>query len=160
MSKATRMLAMTGMALVAGATIGAGPAAASTSTAQGTTSGTQGTQQTANANRGHDWVEGYFRSRGLCERVGFIGERRGRWDDYDCDRVRRGFRSLWRLEVERHWRGSWHNWSDGNGNWNDRGRGHSNWNNSRRDGHRWDHDRRDGNRWDGDRRDGRHRSGH
>ena len=130
MSKATRMLAMAGMALVAGATFSAGPAAASSSTAQGTTAAKQSTTQKADANRGRDrdWVAGYYRSRGQCERVGRIGERFDRWDDYECDRVRRGFRTLWRLEVERDGRGNGH-WNNGHGkgNWGG-GHGGGHWN--------------------------------
>ena len=136
MSKATRMLAMTGMALVAGATMAAGPAAASSSTAQGTTSATQSTQQQAKTDRGRDrdWVAGYYRTRLQCERVGRIGERFDRWDDYECERVRRGFRVIWRLDVERDWHGGgdWDN-HHGGGNWDNdndhHGGGH--WNNNR-----------------------------
>ena len=128
MSKATRMLAMAGMALVAGATFSAGPAAASSTTAQGTTATKQSSTQKADANRGRDWVQGYYRTYGQCNRVGWIGERRGLWDDYECERVRRGFRTFFRLEVERDWHGGGH-WNNGNGNghghgghWNDRDR--------------------------------------
>jgi len=131
MSKATRMLAMTGMALVAGATMAAGPAAASSSAAQGATSATQ--QQAGNhGDRDREWVAGYYRSRLQCERVGRIGERFDRWDDYECDRVRRGFRTFWRLEVERDWHGGGH-WNNGGGHWNNGG---GDWNNG--GGH--DHD--------------------
>ena len=131
MSKATRMLAMTGMALVAGVTMAAGPAAASTSTAQGATSATQ--QQQVNTDRGRDreWVAGYFRSRLQCERVGRIGERFDRWDDYECERVRRGFRVIWRLDVERDWHGG--DWDDHHGNdWDDHHGGDWNKDRSRR----------------------------
>jgi hypothetical protein len=123
------MLAMAGMALVAGATFSAGPAAASTSTAQGTTAAKQSTQQKADTSRSRDWVEGYYRTRGQCERVGRSGEWRNRWDDYDCERVRRGFRTIWRLEVERD-----RNWSNGHGNWNGRDHDRGNWNNRDNDG--------------------------
>jgi Ni/Co efflux regulator RcnB len=124
MSKATRILAMAGMALVAGATIGAGPAAASASTAQGTTSATQSTQQANKNDRSREWVQGYYRTRGQCERVGYIGERFNRWDDHDCERVRRGFRVFYRLEVERDWHGGG-NWDNGHGNGGDwDGHGH------------------------------------
>ncbi|WP_125812364.1 hypothetical protein [Actinoplanes sp. ATCC 53533] len=125
MSKATRMLAMAGMALVAGATFSAAPATASTSTAQGTTAAKQSTQQQADAARGRDWVVGYYRTRRECERVGSIGERFNRWDDHECERVRRGFRTLWRLEVEQDWHGGGHDWNDGHGNG---GPGHGNGN--------------------------------
>jgi hypothetical protein len=124
------MLAMAGMALVAGATFSAGPAAASTSTAQGTTAGKQSTQQQAGTGHGREWTEGYYFSRRQCERVGRIGEIRNRWDDYDCERVRRNFRTIWRLEVER----------DRNGHWGNGGNG---WNNRDHDNNRrGDHDRK------------------
>jgi len=141
MSKATRMLAMAGMALVAGATFSACPAAASTSTAQGTTAAKQNTQQTTQANHGRDreWVAGYFRTRRTCERVGWFGERRDRWDDYDCERVRRGHRVFWRLEVERDRRGHWDN-NNNNRDWNNNDRDRGNWDRDNRDrrhrGHR------------------------
>ena len=139
MSKATRMLAMTGMALVAGVTFSAGPAAASTSTAQGTTAAKQSTQQQAETNRGRDWVHGYYRTRSQCERVGRWGERRDRWDDYDCERVHRGFRTIWRLEVERD-RGGWNNHDRDRGGWNNHDRDRNDRDNDRRDGrHGWRH---------------------
>jgi hypothetical protein len=117
------MLTMAGMALVAGATFSAGPAAASNSTAQGATAAKQSTQQQADSGRSREWTEGYYRTRRQCEWAGRMGERRDRWDDYECDRVRRGFRTIWRLEVERdrHWGnhggGGW-------GGWGGHGHGH------------------------------------
>ena len=89
MNKATRLLAMTGMAVVAGLTMGAGPASASTTTA-------------AKA-PGHDRVEGYFHSRLQCERSGRFGELRDRWDSHDCNPVRFGrHRGDWELSVSSH----------------------------------------------------------
>jgi hypothetical protein len=91
MNKATRLLAMTGMALVAGVTMGAGPASASTTTSAAAHAPSS------------DRVEGYFHSRLQCERVGRFGELRNKWDDHDCNRVRFGrHRGDWQLEV------SWH----------------------------------------------------
>ena len=127
MSKATRMLALTGTALVAGVMFSAGPAAASSSTAQGATTATQSTQQTAKADRGRDWVQGYYRTYGQCVRAGVIGERLDRWDDFDCERARRGFRTFYRLEVERD--RDWHN--GGHGGWDDND-GHGGWDHNRR----------------------------
>jgi hypothetical protein len=89
MNKATRLLAMTGMAVAAGLTMGAGPASAATTTAVKAPS--------------HDRIEGYFHSRLQCERVGHFGELRNKWDDHDCSPVRFGrHRGDWQLEV------SWH----------------------------------------------------
>jgi hypothetical protein len=46
-------------------------------------------------------VAGYYRTLRGCERAGWIGERFDRWRDYDCDRVRYGYRrGYWALEVE------------------------------------------------------------
>jgi hypothetical protein len=89
MNKATRLLAMTGMAVVAGLTMGAGPASASTTTAAKASS--------------HDHVEGYFNSRTQCERSGRIGEMRNRWDSHDCDLIHFGrHRGDWQLSVSSH----------------------------------------------------------
>lgn len=50
-----------------------------------------------------DWeTEDYYDSRRECDREGRRGERRDRWEDYDCERVVRGpHRGDWRLEVLR-----------------------------------------------------------
>ena len=99
MSKATRILAVTGMALMAGLTLGAAPAMASSSTSTTTTTAEQSSPQA-------DRSEGYYRSRRDCERAGRWGERRGRWDDYDCDYVWRGRRhGWWELNVDYGWGG-------------------------------------------------------
>jgi hypothetical protein len=86
MNKATRLLAMTGMALAAAVTMGAGPASAATK---------------APAPGPHrDKVVGYFRTSGMCERAGNVGELRNKWDDHNCDRVRFGFhRGMWELTA-------------------------------------------------------------
>jgi hypothetical protein len=89
MNKVTRLLAMTGMAVVAGLTMAAGPASASTTTAA--------------KPAGHDRVQGYFHSRMQCERSGRFGELRDRWDRHDCDLVRFGrHRGDWQLSVSSH----------------------------------------------------------
>ncbi|GAA3341852.1 hypothetical protein GCM10020358_34760 [Amorphoplanes nipponensis] len=136
MSKATRMLAMTGLAMVAGLTFSAGPAAASSSTAQGATTATQSTQQGAQAHRDRDreWVQGYYRTRGQCIRVGLIGKRFDRWDRFRCERVRHGFRSIYRLKVERDW--NWNNDNDWNNGHGHHGGGHD-WNNDNNGGGHW-----------------------
>jgi hypothetical protein len=52
--------------------------------------------------RGNDWIAGYYRTARACERAGWVGERFNKWDDYDCERVRFGFRrGMWALEVEK-----------------------------------------------------------
>ena len=106
MNKVTRMLAITGMALAAGATIGAGPASAATSTASTASSASTASAGFAShqgADRrvqSHSRVVGYFRGPISCNKAGRIGEWRDRWDDYTCYRVRWGFkRGWWALSV-------------------------------------------------------------
>jgi hypothetical protein len=110
------MLTMAGMALIAGATMGASPAAAAVSTSQGNTATSQvavGQGQNQAGDRA-----GYYRTRRSCERAGRIGEWLGRWDDYDCERVRWGIRrGWWVLDVD------W-NWSGGHGHGDHHGGGH------------------------------------
>jgi hypothetical protein len=130
MNRIARLLAMSGLGLGAALAIGAGPAQAATAATQA------GAHSTSVQAGGHwssddDDVVGYFRTRSGCERVGEIGEHRGRWDDYDCSRVRFGFnRGAWVLEVSSddwnggwdndNWYGGWYNgWQGGdfNGGW-------------------------------------------
>jgi len=98
MNGITRLLAITGIGLAAGASIGAGTAQAATG------AGHDGTHRVA-ARAGAHWnddndIAGYFDSPILCERVGRIGELRDRWDGYNCYPIRFGFhRGAWALEV-------------------------------------------------------------
>jgi hypothetical protein len=97
MNRITRMLTITGLGLFAGVTIGAGPAMAATNTGQAPAKPTT----TGVAVKSGDRVEGYYDSRGECEVHGQIGERFGRWDDYDCYRVQGGFHEGdWVLVVD------------------------------------------------------------
>ena len=108
MNKATRFLTMTGMGLLAGVTFGMGPAQAADAAPSTEKAATQSTQVKKHWDRDRDRVVGYYRSLRACELAGRIGERFGRWDDYDCDFQRRGFhRGTFALEVERDWRGGW-----------------------------------------------------
>ena len=137
MGKRVRILTVAGMALVAGAAIGASPAQATTSTGQAATKPAQ-VQVQSGGDR--DWVAGYYRSYRACERAGWLGERFNRWDEYECDRVDWGFRRGWvALEVESNdwgWGGgNGHGHGHGNGNHNGHGNnnGHGNgpWNHRR-----------------------------
>ena len=113
MNKAMRFLTMTGMGVLAGVAFGVGPAQAADATAA--TAGRSG-QSTQVKHWDRDEVVGYYRSLRACELAGRIGERFGRWDDYDCDFQRRGFhRGYFALEVERGW------------GWNRPGHGHRPW---------------------------------
>ena len=135
MNKATRMLTMLGMGLVAGATIGAGPALAADSTSPAPKASAATKAQ--GHDRDGDRIVGFYRSLRACEFAGRIGERFDKWDDYDCERVRFGFRrGLYALEVERD------RWGHGGGHWNRWNHGHF----GDRDGRFGDRDGRFGDR--------------
>ena len=104
MNKMTRLLTTAGMSLLAGVAFGAGPAQAADTTA--TSAAQSQTTRTTQAAQGwgRDVVVGYYRSYRACDVAGRIGERTGRWNDYDCEYQRRGFRGgVFALEVERGW---------------------------------------------------------
>jgi hypothetical protein len=103
MNKLTQLLTMTGMGALAALAIGVTPAqAAGTSTATPAKPSAGQTQQ----HFGWERTVGYYRSGRACEVAGRIGERFGRWDDYDCDFVRFGFRrGTWALQVSDGFRG-------------------------------------------------------
>jgi hypothetical protein len=117
MNRITRMLTITGLGLVTGLTIGAGPAMASTATGQGTSPSATSATQVQDVDRRHDRdrdrVVGFFRSYRACDWAGERGEDRNRWDDYDCEPRGFGFNRRWALEVswDRH-----HRWNDDNNN--------------------------------------------
>ncbi|MEU7908444.1 hypothetical protein [Actinoplanes sp. NPDC049118] len=126
MSKATRMLTMAGMALVAGATIAVGPSAPAAAAPQGTAATTQSVEQGTKAPR--ERFIGTFRSRRECQWAGRRGEWRDRWDYFYCQRTRWGRWGLW---VG--WR--WNNDNNhGGGGWNnndnDNNHGGGGWNNN------------------------------
>jgi len=133
MNKATRTLAMTGMALITGATLGTVPAAASTSTTQGTGASTQGAQQQAASPRHR--IHDYYRTYRQCRWAGARGEYRHWWDDYDCYRVR--------------W-GRWRDWYALDVRWD---RNHNNNNNNNNN----DNNDHNGDHHDGDHHNGGHR---
>lgn len=117
MSKTSRMLSLATMTLMATATLGVSATAATAAPAQ--TAAPLAVQHLTdppgddnNRWRGGDrWrgrdrsrIAGYFVTRWGCNRAGWIGERRGYWTDFECDR---SFRSrYWVLRVERN-RGGW-----------------------------------------------------
>lgn len=118
MKNVTRYVMVLGAGLAVTATLGVAPAQAAGSVAPA-----PAMVQPRDHDDDDDDVVGHYRTRRVCELVGRIGERRDRWEDYDCDRVRRGEdRGLWRLTVERD-----HDW------WDDDDRDHDD---DRRDRHR------------------------
>jgi hypothetical protein len=134
MRKATRILTMTGMALVAGLTFSASPAQAASATPAAPKVAAQG------ANR----VVDHFWSKSACYNAGYRGERRHAWWDFDCYKVYRGhFRGQYELSVDYGWSHGHGNWGDdnGNGSWGhgtgDWGHGNGDWGqgNGHGDGH-------------------------
>ncbi|MDY7089686.1 MAG: hypothetical protein SYR96_31850 [Actinomycetota bacterium] len=101
MNKVTRMLTMTGIALGVGLTMGVGPASATPSAPAGTGHATQA-QAKAPKFKTKERVVGYYRTKQACNRAGKIGEFRKKWNDFDCDRVRRGPKRGW-VALEAKW---------------------------------------------------------
>ena len=102
MNRFTRLLAIAGMGLGAAVAL-AGPAQAASADAG------QKAPVTAKAHWGNDdRVVAFFDDPFTCNRVGRLGEIRDRWDDYNCFRIRAGFRGHWALSV------SEDNWGDWN----------------------------------------------
>ena len=85
MNKISKALVMTGMALVAGATMSAGPAFAASAAPAAPQSATVKAPA-------HAQVVGFYRSVFACHAAGQQGERRDRWADHSCVQVRTGFR--------------------------------------------------------------------
>ncbi|MFF5076729.1 hypothetical protein ACFY36_06735 [Actinoplanes sp. NPDC000266] len=126
MNRITRMLMVSGLGVVAAATLGAGTAVASTGSSSNAA-------PQATTNQAKHWdddderVVGYYRDFRRCVIAGRLGERFDRWDDAECVRVGYGFRSRWALVVEDN--DDWDDWSDNWYNWDrddfgDRGPGY------------------------------------
>jgi hypothetical protein len=136
MTKAIRFLTMAGMGLAASVAMGAGPAQATDSTPQPSVkaSAGQGAQVQQHRDRDRDRIVGYYRSLRACTFAGRIGERFDRWEDFDCEYVRFGFRrGAWALEVELD--RDWHRPGHGHGPWGNghgHGHGHGGWDNRTR----------------------------
>ncbi|GAA0509896.1 hypothetical protein Ade02nite_53080 [Paractinoplanes deccanensis] len=117
MNRITRMLTVSGLGLVAAATLGAGPAMAATgsSSAGVAPQASQGTTQHWYDDDDDSRVVGYYRSLRRCIIAGRIGERFDRWDDSECVRVGYGFHRRYALVVEfddNDWDNDWYNWDD------------------------------------------------
>ncbi|MCU7722803.1 hypothetical protein ODJ79_03670 [Actinoplanes sp. KI2] len=125
MNKATRMLVMTGMAVVAAATFSAGPAMADTAAPAPTQHKVTTQSQTTTENTknwGPGWgpggsrVVGYFSNPFTCNQVGRNGIWTHRWDYYNCYPVPFGFGGNWALRVTWHRFGfPGHGWFGGPG---------------------------------------------
>jgi hypothetical protein len=137
MNKVTRMLAIAGMALAAGATIGATPAMAAPSTIGSPTA------VTGQASPG-DWIAGYYRSYHRCDRAGDMGEWSNQWDNHYCYRVPYGFHRGWfALSVGWDWNNDHHGGGGdnhhGGGGDNHHGGGGDNHHDGGGDNHHGDH---------------------
>ncbi|WP_328465140.1 hypothetical protein OHA21_42800 [Actinoplanes sp. NBC_00393] len=98
MNKVMRTLTMAGLGLLAGASIGA-PALAAESSA---TTAQKPSKTSVKQDFGRERIAGFYRTYRACERAGRIGDFVGKWDRYDCDPVRFGFRrGMVVLKVER-----------------------------------------------------------
>jgi hypothetical protein len=123
MNKVIRLLTMSGMGLLAGVAFAASPAQAVDSSTGSSAKPSTTKSTEAKPGFGRDYVVGYYRSPRACELAGRIGERFGKWDDYDCDFVRFGpRRGLFALEVERNFfGGGWGRPGHHNGPWGHHG---------------------------------------
>ncbi|MGX6603464.1 hypothetical protein ACWKSP_15175 [Micromonosporaceae bacterium Da 78-11] len=111
MNKATRALMTVGLAMTAGATFSAAPAMAAPAKPAAPAAAAQSGPHQAQTPR-RDRIVGYYGNLRTCDLAGRSGERRDRWDDYDCTRVRVGVRrGSWALQA--HWGGQWHNQDHG-----------------------------------------------
>ncbi|MEU4217282.1 hypothetical protein [Actinoplanes sp. NPDC026623] len=120
MNKATR-ITVVGLGLLAGATLGMGPAQASSSTGQAAASSSVVSQQ-GDRYFDDDGVVGYYRGIRPCRGAGFYGERVGAWSNFECQFVRWGIRrGAWALVVDdNYWDNGWEDrWRPGTwpGSW-------------------------------------------
>ncbi|GAA0466351.1 hypothetical protein Ade02nite_46760 [Paractinoplanes deccanensis] len=105
MNKVMRKITMTGVALAAGLTMAAAPAAALAAPAQGGSATQAGDHKGPRGDR----LVGFYRTQSQCWKVGRIGQFHDRWDRFDCDRVYRGFKRGWvALKVSNDFRGHGH----------------------------------------------------
>ncbi|GIF05582.1 hypothetical protein [Actinoplanes siamensis] len=98
MKKAIRGYAMSGLAVAAGLVVGAGPAAASSTSAAipGAPSGAA----PATEDWSHSPVVGFYRTLGACHLEGERGAFRKQWIDFDCVPLRADLRRGWLLKVD------------------------------------------------------------
>ncbi|WP_250030821.1 hypothetical protein [Paractinoplanes maris] len=94
---------MTGLGVFAAVSVGAAPAMATTGGSQSPAGAAKpaGTVKPAAPSRSR--VVDVYRSRISCEFAGRLGERRGDWDDYDCDRTRGGYVLRVSFDTWGHW---------------------------------------------------------
>jgi hypothetical protein len=105
MNRITRILTMSGLGLVTGLTIGVGPASATTATGQGMSPSAAGATETQTVDhrfdrdRDRSRIAGVYDSYRECDWAGRRGERRDRWDDYNCYPRGFGWHRRWILKV-------------------------------------------------------------
>jgi hypothetical protein len=124
MNKTVRMLVLTGAAVAAGLSLGVAPASASPAAPASASvqadhrDDDRKNDDRKNDNRKHDDRKndhrnqgkqrnvGYYRTLGACAKVGKVGKFHKKWDNFDCDKVRRGFhRNQYLLTVTTNRRG-------------------------------------------------------
>ncbi|MCO8277329.1 hypothetical protein M1L60_42810 [Actinoplanes sp. TRM 88003] len=125
------------MGLFVAASVGAGPAMATTGASQAQGQAASSAAKTTAGAASRSRVIDVYSSRAACHFAGRLGERRGSWDDYDCYRVRGGYA----LRVEFDSWGGWNNWDDRNwfGPWGVRGHRNNFRDDFRHRGGHWGH---------------------
>ncbi|BBH69023.1 hypothetical protein ACTI_57080 [Actinoplanes sp. OR16] len=104
MNKLTRTFVMTGVAVAAGVTMAAGPAAASTASPAGPSADTARSAAKQDAHPRRERIYDYYRSPRTCHKVGRAGIWQDRWESYRCFPAG-GFRGGWALKVFYGWGG-------------------------------------------------------
>jgi hypothetical protein len=112
------MLVLTGAAVAAGLSLGVAPASASPAApASASVHADHRNDDRKNDNRNDDRKNdhrdqgkqrsvGYYRTLGACLKVGKVGKFHKKWNNFDCDKVRRGFhRNQYQLTVTSNRRG-------------------------------------------------------
>ncbi|MEU4428875.1 hypothetical protein AB0F81_50395 [Actinoplanes sp. NPDC024001] len=121
MNRLTRSFLMTGVAVAAGLSMAAGPAAASSAAPSGAEAGAKPAAATQQQDfKRRDRIVGFYRSPRTCHKLGRIGVWKDSWERYQCFQMWRGFhRGDWALKVyyQRSWHQGGHDWQgDQHGN--------------------------------------------
>lgn len=90
MNKVTRSLAITGIAVTAGLSLAVSPASAAPAGPRPPAPAADHRVQIKKTA-----FKGFHRTGRDCVRIGRIGQIRGQWHNFDCDRVNRGFKRGW-----------------------------------------------------------------
>lgn len=99
MNTLMRALVLPGVAVAAGLTVAAGPAAATTGPPGARAESGPAPTEASRVVRHRERIYDYFRSPRTCHRVGRMGVWQGRWEAYRCFPVRGFGRGDWALKV-------------------------------------------------------------